>query len=58
MEKISSVTKKGGYILMRDYGAYDMAMMRFINKKKGIIDLEQMVFKRGDNTLACFFKIE
>jgi hypothetical protein len=47
--------RKGGYILFRDYGAYDLAMLRFINKKKGIIDLEKMLFKRGDNTMACFF---
>jgi hypothetical protein len=33
-------------------------MLRFIKKKKGIIDLESMLFRRGDNTLACFFEIE
>ncbi len=35
-----------------------MAMLRFIKKKKGIIDLDKMVFRRGDNTLACFFEME
>ena len=49
---------KGGHILFRDYGAYDLAMLRFIKKKKGIIDIENMIFKRGDNTIACFFLID
>ena len=48
--------KPGGCILFRDYAAYDLAMIRFINKRKGIIDLKRMIFKRGDNTLACFFE--
>jgi tRNAThr (cytosine32-N3)-methyltransferase len=55
INKISKITKKGGYILFRDYGDFDLAMMRFINKKKGIIDLDNRLFKRGDNTMACFF---
>ncbi|CDW90489.1 UNKNOWN [Stylonychia lemnae] len=58
INKIAQKMKKGGSILFRDYGAYDLAMMRFINKKKGIIDLDKMIFQRGDKTLACFFTIE
>lgn len=58
MQKIALKMKIGGHILFRDYGAYDLAMMRFINKRKGILDIDYMVFKRGDNTLACFFDIE
>ena len=54
--KIGSKMKLGGCILFRDYAAYDLAMIRFINKRKGILDLERMIFKRGDNTLACFFE--
>ena len=50
--------KVGGCVLFRDYGAYDLAMMRFINKRKGIIDIDKKIFRRGDNTLACFFEIE
>ena len=58
IKKIATRMKQGGHVLFRDYGAYDLAMMRFIKKKKGIIDLERMVFQRGDKTLACFFTIE
>ena len=52
--------KSGGCILFRDYGAYDLAMLRFINKRKkgSILDLDSMLFKRGDHTLACFFELE
>ena len=58
LSKICSCMKPGGHILFRDYGAYDLAMLRFIKKKKGILDLSSMLFKRGDDTLACFFEIE
>ena len=58
MRKLARKLKVGGCVLFRDYGAYDLAMLRFIKKKKGIIDIEKMVFIRGDNTLACFFEIE
>ena len=58
MEKVSNLVKKGGFVLFRDYGSYDLAMMRFVNKGKGIIDMESKLFKRGDNTMACFFEEE
>ena len=58
MKKLSNLLRKGGCILFRDYAAYDLAMMRFINKSKGIVDLESMLFRRGDNTMACFFTLE
>ncbi len=58
IRKIADKMSAGGCILFRDYGAYDLAMLRFIRKGKGIIDLDQMVFKRGDQTIACFFEIE
>ena len=58
LTKIAQKMKSGGCVLFRDYGAYDLAMLRFINKRKGILDLEKMLFKRGDNTLACFFEDE
>lgn len=58
MKKIALKMRVGGCILFRDYGAYDLAMLRFINKRKGILDINKMLFKRGDNTLACFFEIE
>ena len=58
INKLSNLVSVGGHILFRDYGAYDLAMMRFINKHKGIIDVNNMLFKRGDNTMACFFTAE
>lgn len=58
IQKIAAKLTLGGCILFRDYGAYDLAMLRFINKRKGILDIDQMLFKRGDNTLACFFEME
>jgi methyltransferase-like protein 6 len=58
IRKLALKLKPNGCILFRDYGAYDLAMLRFIKKKKGIIDLESMLFRRGDNTLACFFEME
>eukprot|EP00347_Sterkiella_histriomuscorum_P012412 403368679 len=58
VQKLADRMNLGGVILFRDYGLFDLAMMRFIKKKKGIIDLQQMIFQRGDKTLACFFTME
>ena len=44
IKKLALKLKQGGHILFRDYGAYDLAMMRFIRKKKGLVDLGRMVF--------------
>lgn len=32
VQKLAKLLKKGGYMMFRDYGAYDLAMMRFVNK--------------------------
>ena len=58
LNKLHLKLKQGGHILFRDYGAYDLAMLRFIKKRKGIIDIDKMLFQRGDHTLACFFTME
>eukprot|EP00350_Pseudokeronopsis_sp_OXSARD2_P002959 CAMPEP_0170554322 /NCGR_PEP_ID=MMETSP0211-20121228/12172_1 /TAXON_ID=311385 /ORGANISM="Pseudokeronopsis sp., Strain OXSARD2" /LENGTH=95 /DNA_ID=CAMNT_0010863277 /DNA_START=486 /DNA_END=770 /DNA_ORIENTATION=+ len=59
LKKLANLLKPGGCILLRDYGAYDMVMMRFIRKQKGrIIDLEKRLFKRGDDIMSSFFTLE
>lgn len=40
IKKIAERMKVGGCLLFRDYGLFDLAMMRFIKKKKGIIDID------------------
>lgn len=43
----------GGIICIRDYGVYDMTMMRFIRKNKS--QNEDKIYKRGDGTLTYYF---
>lgn len=48
--------KKGGLLLIRDYGQYDMAQLRFPGSQ--LIDPDNMVYQRADGTLSCFFSRE
>ncbi|KAJ4969324.1 hypothetical protein NE237_016025 [Protea cynaroides] len=54
LEECISVLKPGGLLLFRDYGLYDMTMLRF--------PLEQRVgfreYMRSDGTLSCFFCLD
>ena len=48
--------ESGGFLLIRDYGLYDMAHLRFTGKQ--LVDPEYMVYRRAEGTLSYFFSVE
>ena len=53
---LSRAVKPGGLVIIRDYGQYDMTMIRFAKKKGRLVPgQEQYVFQRADGTLTRFF---
>jgi len=56
VKKIYNKLKVGGMVLFRDYGLYDMAMLRFA-KDKGHKICDNL-YTRSDGTLAYYFSID
>ena len=58
LEQIYQTTKPGGKVCFRDYGLYDMPMLRFDSTAECKSDGDDPVFVRGEGTIARFFSIE
>ncbi|KAG0591269.1 hypothetical protein M758_1G158200 [Ceratodon purpureus] len=48
------VLKPGGLLLFRDYGLYDMTMLRFAPRQR----ISSCMYQREDGTLSYFFSLE
>ena len=53
IEKISNKINKDGVVFFRDYAKYDMAQIRFAQRKKNKLD--ENLYMRKDKTLSYFF---
>ncbi|KAH9078483.1 hypothetical protein Ae201684P_019568 [Aphanomyces euteiches] len=59
IEKIYRALKPGGLVCFRDYGLYDLAMMRSTKKVSSTADAyDSLYYRSGDNTLAYYFSTE
>ncbi|KAG9399230.1 Methyltransferase-like protein 6 [Aphanomyces cochlioides] len=59
IEKISRALKPGGLVCFRDYGLYDLAMMRSTKKVSSAThSYDSLYYRSGDNTLAYYFSTE
>jgi len=54
LDKLYSVVKPGGRLIIRDYGRYDLAQLRFKPGRK----LDDHFYVRGDSTQVYFFTKE
>eukprot|EP00744_Colponema_vietnamica_P014054 GILI01019699.1.p1 GENE.GILI01019699.1~~GILI01019699.1.p1 ORF type:complete len:298 (-),score=48.55 GILI01019699.1:29-922(-) len=55
LSKVHQAMKPGGVVFVRDYGLYDLAMLR--SHKKGS-KLADRLYSRGDGTLAYYFSLD
>lgn len=54
LERCASVLKPGGLVLFRDYGVYDMTMLRFLpHQRVGFRE-----YMRADGTYSYFFSLD
>eukprot|EP00898_Chlorokybus_atmophyticus_P007003 jgi/Chlat1/7303/Chrsp58S09140 len=51
---LKGLLRPGGYVLLRDYGLYDMTMLRFEGSQR----LFENLYMRSDGTLARFFSLD
>lgn len=54
IERCVSVLKPGGFVLFRDYGLYDMTMLRFLPHQR----LRFREYMRSDGTFSYFFSLD
>ena len=54
IEKISNKINKDGIVFFRDYAKYDMAQIRFAQRKKNKVN--ENLYMRKDKTLSYFFE--
>eukprot|EP00298_Acanthocystis_sp_HF-20_P021671 c28192_g1_i1.p1 GENE.c28192_g1_i1~~c28192_g1_i1.p1 ORF type:complete len:330 (+),score=116.74 c28192_g1_i1:34-990(+) len=52
----NSVLKVGGHLVVRDYGLYDLAQLRYA--RHGNKRIEENSYLRGDYTRVCFLELE
>ena len=54
LRRVADSLRPGGFVAFRDYGSWDMAMLRF----PGAQQVEDRLYLRQDGTLAYFFELE
>lgn len=54
LKECFEVLKPGGLLLFRDYGLYDMTMLRFAPRQR----VSSCLYQRDDGTLSYFFSLE